>query len=64
MEKTNKPWTKNSERENTDLFVRKISEARLIGYQDNTPAHINDLNTEIAREPKKFRCGFIWIHQK
>ena len=64
MENTNKPWTKNSARENIDLFVQKISEARLIGYQDNTPIHINDLNTEKAKGPKKFRCGFIWIHQK
>ena len=64
MENTNKPWTKNSERENTDLFVQKISEAGLIGYQDNTPTHINDLITEKAKGPKKFRCGFIWIHQK
>ena len=61
---TNKPRTKNSERENTDLFVQKISEARLIGYQDNTPTHINDLITEKAKEPKKFRFGFIWFHQK
>ena len=59
MKNTNKPWTKNSIRENTDLFVQKISEARLIGYQDNTPTHINDLITEKAKEPKKFRYGFI-----
>ena len=64
MKKTNKPRAKNSTRENTDLFVQKISEARLIGYQDNTPTHINDLNTEKAKGPKKFRCGSIWIHQK
>ena len=64
MQNTNKPRTKNSARENIDLFVQKISEARLIGYQDNTPAHINDLNTVKAKEQKKFRCGFIWIHQK
>ena len=60
----NKPRTKNSTRENTDLFVRKISEAGLIGYQDNTPTHINDLITEKEKEPKKLRYGFIWIHQK
>ena len=62
MQNTNKPRTKNSTRENTDLFVQKISEARLTGYQDNTPTHINDLITEKAKEPKKFRCwlsGFI-----
>ena len=64
MKNTNKPRTKNSTRENTDLFVKKISEARLIGYQDNTPTNINDLNTEKAKEPKKFIFGFIWIHQK
>ena len=50
----NKPRTKNSTRENTDLFVQKISEIRLIGYQDNTPTYIDDLITEKAKEPKKF----------
>ena len=64
MKNTNKPRAKNSIRENTDLFVQKISETRLIGYQDNTPAHINDLITDKAKGPKKFRCGFIWIHKK
>ena len=53
MQNTNKPRTKNSKRENTDLFVQKISETRLIGYQNNTPTHINDLNTEKAKGPKK-----------
>ena len=60
----NKPRTKNSTRENTDLLVQKISESGLIGYQDNTTTHINDLITEKAKEPKQFRYGFIWIHQK
>ena len=64
MENTNKPWTKNSARENIDLFDQKILEARLIGYQDNTPTHINDLITKKEKEPKKFRYEFIWIHQK
>ena len=64
MENTNKSRTKNSARENIDLFVQKISEARLIGYQDNTPTHINDLITEKAKGPKKFSYGFIWIHPK
>ena len=64
MKNTNKPQTKNSKRENTDLFVQKISETRLIDYQDNTPTHINDLITEKAKRSKKFRYGFIWIHQK
>ena len=64
MKNTNKPRAKNFDRENIDLFVQKISEDRLIGYQDNTPTHINDLITEKAKEPKKFRFGFIWIHQK
>ena len=64
MKNTKKPLTKNSIRENTDLFVQKISETRLIGYQDNAPTHINDLITEKAKEPKKFRYGFIWIHRK
>ena len=53
-----------STRENTDLFVQKKSEAKLIRYQDNTPTHINDLITEKAKGSKKFRYGFIWIHQK
>ena len=57
MQNTNKTRTKNSTRENTDLFVKKISEIRLIGYQDNTPTHINDLITEKAKGPKKFSVG-------
>ena len=64
MQNTNKTRTKNSTRENTDLFVQKISETRLIGYHDNTPTNINDLITEKAKEPKKVICGFIWIHQE
>ena len=64
MKNTNKPRAKNFTRENIDLFVQKISEARLIGYQDNTPTHINDLITEKSKGPKKFRYGFIWIHPK
>ena len=57
MQNTNKTRTKNSTRENTDLFVQKISETRLIGYQDNTLTHINDLITEKAKGPKKFSVG-------
>ena len=57
MENTNKPRTKNSARENIDLFAQKKSETRLIGYQDNTPTHINDLITEKAKGPKKFSVG-------
>ena len=53
MKNTNKTRAKNSTREYIDLFVQKILEARLIGYQDNTPIHINDLITEKAKEPKK-----------
>ena len=64
MKNTNKPRTKNSKRENIDLFVQKISEARLIEYQDNTPTHINDLITYKAKEPKKFRYGFVWVRRK
>ena len=68
MKNTNKPRTKNSTRENIDLFVQKIPEARLIDYQDNTPTHIilktEDLITEKEKEPKKFRNGFILIRQK
>ena len=52
MKNTNKPRTKNSTRKNSDLFVKKISEAGLIGYQDNTSAHINDLITEKAKGQK------------
>ena len=42
MKNTNKTRTKNSARENIDLFIQKKSEAdnRLIDYQDNTPPHI------------------------
>ena len=57
MKNTNKPRTKNSKRENIDLFVQKISEARLIDYQDNTPAHINDLITEKAKGQKNLYLG-------
>ena len=57
MKNTNKPRTKNSTRENTDLFVQKISEAGLIGYQDNTPTHINDLITEKAKGQKNLDMG-------
>ena len=57
MKNTNKPRTKNSARENTDLFVQKISEAGLISYQDNTLTHLNDLITEKAKGPKKFSVG-------
>ena len=64
MKNTNKPQTKNSTRENIDLFAQKILEAGLIGYQDNTTTHIDDLITEKAKGTKKFRYGFIWIHQK
>ena len=59
MKNTNKPRTKNSTRENIDLLVQKISESRLIGYQDNTTTHIGDLITEKAKGTKKFRYGFI-----
>ena len=63
MKNTNKTRAKNSTRENIDLFVIKISEARLIGYQDNTPTHINDLITEKAKGQKNYiymgLSGFI-----
>ena len=57
MQNTNKPRTKNSARENADLFAKKISETRLIGYHDNTPTHINDLITEKAKRSNKFSVG-------
>ena len=53
----NKPRAKNSTRENTDLFVQKISETRLIGYQDNNPTHINDLITEKTKGQKNLYLG-------
>ena len=53
MKNTNKTRAKNSARENTDLFAQKKSETRLIGYQDNTPTHINDLITEKAKKVRK-----------
>ena len=55
---TKKPRTKNSTRENIDLFVQKKSKAgsRLINYQYNTPAHIifktDDLNIEKTKNQK------------
>ena len=62
MKNMNKPRTKNSSRENTDLFVQKISEAGLIGYQDNTPTHIilktDDLINEKTKSQKNFDIGF------
>ena len=65
MKNTNKPRTKNSTRKNSDLFVQKISEAGLIGYQDNTPAHINDLITEKAKGQKNLDVGlFRFIRSK
>ena len=57
MKNTNKPRAKKSTRENTDLFVQKISEARLIVYKDNTPTHINDLITEKAKGQKNLDVG-------
>ena len=48
---------KNSARENIDLFVQKISETRLIGYQDNPPTHINDLITEKTKGQKNLYFG-------
>ena len=57
MKNTNKPRTKNSTRENVYLLVQKKSEAGLIGYQDNTLTHINDLITEKAKGPKNLDMG-------
>ena len=63
MKNTNKPRTKNSTRENIDLFIQKISQAdnRLIDYQNNTPAHIifktDDLNIEKAKNQKNLDVG-------
>ena len=63
MKNTNKNQTKNSSRENIDLFIQKKSEAdnRLIDYQDNTPTHIilttDDLITEKAKNQKNLNVG-------
>ena len=63
MKNTNKPRTKNSTRENIDLFIQKISQAdnRLIDYQDNTSTHIilktDDLITEKTKNQKNLDVG-------
>ena len=57
MKNTNKLRTKNSTRENIDLFVKKISETRLISYQNNTPTYINDLINEKAKGQKNLDVG-------
>ena len=63
MKITNKPWIKNSARENIDLYVKKYSEAdnRLIDYQYNTPANIilktNDLNIEKIKSQTNLDVG-------
>ena len=36
---------------------KKNSETRLIGYQDNTPTHINDLITEKVKGQKNLYLG-------
>ena len=61
MKNTNKPRTKKSSRENVDLLVQKKSEAGLIGYQDNTLTHINDLITEKAKGQKNLDVGLSGI---
>ena len=49
------------------IYLSKKNQ-KVIDYQDNTPTHIilktDDLITEKAKEPKKFRYGFILIRQK
>ena len=63
MKSTNKPRTKNSARENIDLFVQKKSKAdsRLINDQYNTPAHIilktDDLNIEKTKNQANLLVG-------
>ena len=68
MNNTNKKRTKNSARENIDLFIQKKSEAdnRLIDSKDNTPTHIilttDDLITEKAKNKKNLNVvlsGFV-----
>ena len=63
MKNTNKNQTKNSARENIDLFIQKKSEAdnRLIDSKDNAPTHIilttDDLITEKAKNQKNLDVG-------
>ena len=63
MKNTNKPRTKNSARENIDLFIQKKSKAdsRLINDQYNTPAHIilktDDLNIEKTKNQANLLVG-------
>ena len=63
MKNTNKTRTKNTARENIDLFIQKKSEAdnRLIDSKDNTLAHIilttDDLITEKAKNQKNLDVG-------
>ena len=68
MKNTNKTRTKNTARENIDLFIQKKSEAdnRLIDSKDNTPTHIilttDDLITEKAKNKKNLDVvlsGFV-----
>ena len=68
MKNTNKTRTKNSARENIDLFIQKKSEAdnRLIDTKDNTLAHIilktDDFITEKSRNQKNLNVvlsGFV-----
>ena len=63
MKNTNKTRTKNSARENIDLFIQKKSEAdnRLIDTKDNTLAHIilktDDLNIEKTKNQANLDVG-------
>ena len=63
MKNTNKTRTKNSARENIDLFIQKKSEAdnRLIDSKDNTPIHIilktDDLITEKTKNQTNLDFG-------
>ena len=63
MKNTNKTRTKNTARENIDLFIQKKSEAdhRLIDSKDNAPTHIilttDDLITEKAKNQKNLDVG-------
>ena len=67
MKNTNKTRTKNSPRENIDLFIQKKSEAdnRLIDSKDNAPTHIilttDDLITEKAKNQKNLDVVLSWF---
>ena len=65
MKNTNKTRTKNTERENIDLFIQKKSEAdnRLIDSKDNTPTHIILTTDDLITENAKNQKIQMWVYQ-